>query len=110
MNKIRTLLVTVMLGFLSLAYGESNSGDSIPIKQLVNEYAEQNQVNFVLSSEIVGKATLSGVSIENISSEDFIKILKQSGIVAIQKNEIVHLYTDYEVENSGKGFGPKWRG
>ena len=109
MNKIRVLLVAAMLGFVSLAYGEGNSDDSIPIKQLVNEYAEDNKVNFLLSSEIAGKAVLSGVSIEKISSEDFMKILKQSGIVAIQKNEIVHLYTEYEVENSGKGFGRKWR-
>ena len=108
MINIKVILLSILLGYASSSL--ANKDESIPIKQLINEYAELNQLNFILSPEVKGKVSLFGSTVEKMSNNDLIEMFRKHGFILVEKNGVVHIFSQYEVQNLGKGFGPIWRG
>lgn len=110
MINMKIIFLSILLGCVSSSFAHQNQINSVHIKQLINEYAELNKLNFVLSPEVNGEVNLFGSTIEKLSNYEFIEILKKHGFVPIEKSDVVHIFSQYEVQNLGKGFGPIWRG
>ena len=110
MIKNKFLLMALCFIFVSNSYAYQKENEISEIKQLLNEYVESNGTNFVLSSEANGKVYNLDANFEKMSSIDLLEIFNQNGLVAIERHDAIYIFTKFEVDNLGKGFGPLWQG
>jgi hypothetical protein len=106
MSKTIVLLFFMFLGFDSVSNAKSD--ENISIQYLINQYAALNRANFILSPEVFGEVELSELKVEKIAKSDLKEIFSANGFIAVQKHDAIYVYTQYEVEHLGVGFGPQW--
>jgi type II secretory pathway component GspD/PulD (secretin) len=110
MMKAKRILLSILLGCAFNSVAHSIESDDTSIRQLINQYAETHRANFIISPEVKGNVNLLGLTVEGMSNSDLIDIFNQHGFIAIKKGGLVQVFTQFEVENLGKGIGPIWRG
>jgi len=98
MTKVATFLITSLTCLQVLSSADAHAKEHSSIRHLVVEYAELHQTNFVLSPKLNSQVEITKRNVEAMSIFELESLLSDYGIIAIQKNDAIYLYTKPELE------------
>lgn len=108
MNKVKIILLFILLGQASSNIAHEIVDDRIDIDHLLATYSELNGTKFVTDPRVRGRVKVIGLKLEEITQTNLIDILVIHNFIATEKDDVVYVLPRMALDYMGDEIGPLW--